>query len=236
MTVRLKPWIWRITAAAAVVLLLFLLLHTPPAKWLVSMLLTTTVSRLADAEFSIGKLDYRLWKGEVEVESVSYSDPEGSARIEVLVPRGEVSIAPSFEVKAVAHQPRVLVSIQENEEEGEEGDALDWSFFDFIPSAEVRGGVVEVWEEDAWRIDIADVNALGDERQGRYAIDLDAGRATVRFADGEVVVDSLHGEGAVVETGLILETLRLVAGPSTVEVGGSSDMVNPFSGSVESRL
>ena len=232
MTVRLKRWIRRITAAAAAFLLLFLLLHTPPAKRLVSILITTAVSWLAGADLSIGKLDYRLWVGELEVESVSYLDVDGSARIELLVPQADVSIAPSFAVKAVVHQPRVLVSLQDNEIKGEKGGALDWSFLDFIPSAEVRGGVVEVWEGDAWRIDMADVNALGDERQDRYAIELTAGSATLRFADVEFVLDDLGAEGAVVETELVLDAIRLASGASTVEAKGSSDMLNPFSGTV----
>jgi outer membrane protein assembly complex protein YaeT len=67
----LRIFLWILVCA----IILFLLLHTPPARNLIKRVLSRTVSARAGGSLEIGRISYKLWRGEVTLEEVAFENP-----------------------------------------------------------------------------------------------------------------------------------------------------------------
>ncbi len=87
-------------------LVLFLILHTPPVRSLLKGILSRTVEKQIDGQIEIGRLSYRLWRGDAKLEDVEFKIPG----LLVQAKRIEVALLSKQGISLKIDYPEVILS------------------------------------------------------------------------------------------------------------------------------
>ena len=124
-------------------ILLFVLAHTPPAKSVVRWGLVRVVSSVIGGSASVELLDYRLWRGEVELSGVSLQ-PAAEPGFVLSADRIRATVSPTLHLSAEVDAPDLtLIDVLSDSSDGSETSPLSW-----IRRLRIRNGVVRLQQRD----------------------------------------------------------------------------------------
>jgi len=118
-------------------LVLFLVLHTPPVKSLFKGILTRTAGKKLNGQIDIGRLSYRLWRGDVRVEDVEFRLPG----MRVKARRIEAGLFSKQGIMLKIDQPEAILSpkpgsLEKKQDRG--GPSRPWTLLEKLGSVELN--------------------------------------------------------------------------------------------------
>jgi hypothetical protein len=164
----------RILGALAALLLLFVLLHTGPAKWVARRLLASILGRLVEGQVTIEVLDYRLWRGELEIDGIAAAPDDGTYRLAARHVRLQMTGLPKFSLEIV--EPELTV-LRLPEGSAEAGSRAPLAFLRYLGASRIENGAFELL--DSMRFEDVEADLLESSEGHRLALHAARGRALV---------------------------------------------------------
>ncbi len=187
-------------AAAALLFLLFLLVHAPPLKRAASRMAVALLEKLAGGMAAFQTFDYRLWRGEIRIEGLSWSEEGAAVRArEVLV---RFQFHEPLEVRV--EEPDVRVVLSGPGGSGRERSAIP-AFALGVGLTVGNGSLRLEWPEENRSLELSSIEAelapegafsratleamSGRLRDQDLEIDFGPARASLRLGPTEIQID-----------------------------------------------
>jgi len=200
--------------------ILFLLLHTPPARNMIKSVLSRTVAGRAGGTLDIGRITYRLWRGEVTLEDVEFDYPGLRAeahRLEAsLFSRGGMSIEVDNPRFFLREEPRMSQPVRRS-------SPPPWKVLQYIGAVSVDKGRFE-WGSASTRGEIEGSLRLarsGTEGRSREHNWLLTGDVQGSVGDNSPIPMKIAANFGLQSEDLRLEEIRIDAYASVLSARGA---------------
>ncbi len=216
---------------------MFIILHTPPMRSLVRGILTRTAGNQINGQLEIGRLSYRLWRGDAKLEDVEFKIPGLQVEAKMI----EIALLSKQGISLKIDHPRVVLSPKPKTSEdkaGGDGPSRPWLFLDKLSTVEIDNGRFE-WKEDHTKLLASGYVKL--ERQNKET--RGKGKTWSLHSDLNCALNNRPQVPLVIEAILALDEGSLRLNPiqadlqeSSLNANGILANLDPLEGSLEGRL
>ena len=217
---------------AATLLAALVLVHLPVGRAVVKAFVEDAGGRAVDGRLRLATLDYSLFRGRLDAGAIDLSGDGLSVKVQ------EVHLRYGRDGARLTVVRPVVVSRDTKEPKAKQTAsglaARPWTILDRFTQVDLRGGRVELQDEEAAPyLVLAGLDATMRRQGDRREVALTLGEGTIALGNGGRLAP-VRGEGrlAVERGALVIGRLRLGTDDSSVEVKGTLERLSPNEGAL----
>jgi autotransporter translocation and assembly factor TamB len=216
--------------------ILVLILHTPPARKLFREVLTRFVEKKVSGQVEVGRMNYNLWRGVAELQSVDIQLRGFHLRAD----RIEVDFFSSRGLSVRAD--RVQATLQQAEPSAGKpkgrGPSHPWSSLKMLGALEISDGRLEWDQSQSQKLMSGSVllERLKEDKEGGGRNWSFRSRLDYLMADRSPVPLEIEGVLGLVGQSLRVDSLRLNSGENSLTASGVLHQVNPLEGNLQGEI
>ncbi len=215
----------RALVVLAIALVLAVALHTPPMKRTAGRILISLLERRLGGAASLEAIDYRLWRGELEIFGFEWSSGEVQVRARELL----VTLSPwdAFAVRATEPDVRVTFSGSS----GSEAPILPAAVF--AGRVAIANGAVRIeWPTEGRLIELSAIEGTLVPEDGRARAELAAGAGRIRSGETDIAFGAARAQALLGPTEVQIDEARIERDGSFVSASGRLGPLSPLTAEV----
>ncbi len=218
-------------------LLAFILLHTSPAKGLFRRLLVRSVLSVFGGELTIGRLDYRLWRGQIWLEQLHWAPKAELAPLALDSSEVEVLFSPVGGVSIFLASPELTVFPSASTAETAEQAPWRPTVYAWLSQVRAVEGVLRVLgtSGEPW-LEMSSVQLSLTSGKGRHESRIRSSEIELRPTEHRITVGTLETDLQIDGRGLVLKELEIQKGSSSARAWGTIVSFNPFFATLDANL
>ncbi|HXV65111.1 MAG TPA: translocation/assembly module TamB domain-containing protein, partial [Vicinamibacteria bacterium] len=213
----------RILGALVALGFLFAVAHSRPAKEGARRLLASVLSRLIAGVTTIERLDYRLWRGELELDDLAAVPDGGSYRLTATRVRLQITGLPRVSLE-ISEPELTVLGFPEGSAETPRGEPL--AVLRYLEDLRVERGTFELFDERQLRFEDVDGDLLLSSEGHRLA--LHAARGQIRSPEGDIALGPLDADAILAPRRLRIVSASLYKDASFVRTEGELTLARPI--------
>lgn len=235
--IRFRKILKKVAWALAGLCVLFAVLHTPPVKHLVKGILIRTAGKQLNGQIDIGRFSYRLWRGDVQLESVEVKLPD----MQVTVNRVDASLFAKQGISLKIDQPRAVLSPKPDSRTKKDagvGPSQPWALLAKMGTVELEDGRFE-WKDNRTELSVSGSMKLERNPENNLTQKLRwrlRGDLHYTFGNSPQTPLTFEANLGIGGKSLQINSFRLDSEEYALNGSGIIHQINPLEGNLESRL
>ncbi len=219
------------------IVLSFALIHASPAKEFFRRLLVRSVLSAFGGELTLGRLDYRLWRGEIRFEQLHWVPKAELAPLALDSSEVEIRLAPVGGVSIFLAFPELTVFQSESPEKTAAQASWRPTPYAWLNQARVTEGTLRVLgtSGEPW-LQINSIELSIESGDGRHESRLHSSEIELRNGGRHITVGPLQAELQIDARGLVLKELEVQKGSSSARAWGTVASFSPFFAMLDADL